>query len=261
VYPTDTIVDEDGEQVNSGEGGLTSSLNGLVLSWVTLYRLAGATVGGTVIFPVIRNRIDTNILDIDTGLGYTDMILQPINLGWKRGATDLLAAYSLYLPTGKFEHGGTENTGLGMVGQEVAFGFTRHDTRHQWNGAANLAYEWHTEKKDTDIRVGHIATIEGGVGRTIYKKVNNPVPLMTTFGVAAYAQFKVTGDSGDDIPTALRGFEDRVFAAGPEVKVYVPQARIALALRVLPEFGARMRTEGLTVSFMGIYTLKSLAKP
>ena len=33
--------------------------------------------------------------------------------------------------------------------------------------------------------------------------------------VTGYAEFKVAGDSGSDIPAALRGYKNRVFALGP----------------------------------------------
>lgn len=261
VYPTDTIKDDSGDRVGSGEGGLTSSLQGGVLAWVTNYTIAGGNVGGTAVFAFIRNRIERNSLDVDTGLAFTDMIVSPITVGWHKGRTDVVTGYTLYLPTGKFEAGGSDNAGLGQVGQELSVGVTRHfDQRRSWHGAANLAYEWHTKKEDLDIRVGQTMTIEGGFGKTFYKKVDHPIPLITNIGIVGYSQFKVTGDSGEDIPLVLRGFKDRVFALGPEVNVYIPQAKLAIAGRVIPEFGARVRTQGTTITITAAYTLKSLAR-
>lgn len=259
VYPTDTIKDGNGDRIGNGDGGLTSSLNGALVQWVLNFQIAGGHVGGTLGLPWIRNRIQANALDIDTGLAFTDTILTPVSVGWHKPRTDYLASYTLYLPTGRFEPGGTDNAGLGMLGQELSFGVTQHfDARKSWHAAGILGYEWHTKKKDLDLRVGQIMTIEGGFGKTFYKKVNNPVPLITNIGVVGYGQFKVTEDSGSDRNPIFEGQKDRVFGLGPEVNVYIPQARLAIVGRVIPEFGARLRTQGTTIVLTVAYTAKSL---
>jgi len=53
-------------------------------------------------------------------------------------------------------------------------------------------------------------------------------------GMAGYAQFKITGDSGSDIPPALRGFKDRVFALGPEFNIFIPKPRLTFLIRYEP---------------------------
>ena len=79
-------------------------------------------------------------------------------------------------------------------------------------------------------------------------------------GAAGYAQFKVTGDSGSDIPPALRGLKDRVFALGPEFNIFIPGPRLSLLARYEPEFGARNRTQGQTIVFSIVWVAKSLVK-
>jgi len=63
--------------------------------------------------------------------------------------------------------------------------------------------------------------------------------MIMNLGVAGYAQFKITGDSGSDIPPPLRGFKDHVFAVGPEFNIFIPAPRLTLLARYEPEFGAR----------------------
>jgi hypothetical protein len=156
VYPTDTVKSASGDNVAQGLS-VTSVLHGALVAWVTPYTLAGGNVGGTVAVPFVKNRIQLNALDVDTGLAFTDMIVTPVSLGWHRKQSDFQTAYSLYLPTGKFEAGGSDNAGLGMVGQELSFGTTAFlDTRRLWHAAGNIAYEWHTKKTDLDLRVGQI---------------------------------------------------------------------------------------------------------
>jgi hypothetical protein len=258
VYPTDTFLDRNGDEISPDSGGLTSTMHNAVVSWVTPYKFAGANIGGAFVLPFVRNRIELGLADIDTGADLTDSVLTPLSLGWRGAGRDVLASYSVYMPTGRYEAGGRANTGLGMVGHEVAVAATFGGQPRLWHGAAGLAYEWHTKKKDQDIRVGQVATIEGGVGRTFYKKVNRPLPLMTTIGIAGYSQFKVTGDSGTGVPLIFRDVKDRVFALGPELKVFVPHVGLTLVGRVLPEFGARVRTRGTTVSIAAIIPLKVL---
>jgi hypothetical protein len=262
-YPTDTLKDRNGERVGTGAIELKSALHAPVVAWVTSYVIAGGHAGGSALLPFIRNRLQANVLDVDTGLAYTDTALTPINIGWHRTRADFLAAYTLYLPSGEFEAGGSDNSGLGMLGQEVSIGGTGYfDQAKLWHAAANLAYEWHTKKKDLDLRVGQIATIEGGFGRAFHKSVGSELPLITNVGVVGYAQFKVTEDSGSDLPLLLRDLgKDRVYALGGEVNVFIPQINLTLVGRAIPEFGARLRTQGTTLSFSAVYMVKSLAKP
>jgi hypothetical protein len=199
-------------------------------------------------------------VNVNTGFAYTDMFLGA-SLGWSLKRADIMAGYNLYIPTGRFSQGGNDNTGLGMWGNEFTIGTTVYfDQKKLWNVAATFGLEFHTNKSGTNINVGDMGTIQGGVGRTFYKKVSGPVPMIMNLGVAGYSQFKVTGDSGSDINPALRGYKDRVFALGPEFNIYIPRPRLSLVVRYEPEFGARLRSQGQTVVFSVAWVAKSLVK-
>jgi hypothetical protein len=246
VYPTSTIKDNTGHAVHL-PGSLTSAAEIILVSVVTNYKLLGANIGGSAGFPFIKNRIELNSLDVSTSLAYTDMFIGA-SLGWSLKRADIMAGYNLYIPTGRFSQGGTNNTGLGQWGNEFTIGSTVYlDQKKLWNAAATFGLEFHTNKSGTNINVGDMGTVQGGLGRTFYKKVSGPVPMIMNLGVAGYAQFKVTGDSGSDIPPALRGYKDRVFALGPEFNIYIPKPRLSLLVRYEPEFGARIRTQGQTL--------------
>jgi hypothetical protein len=120
--------------------------------------------------------------------------------------------------------------------------------------------EFNTDKRGTNIHVGDLGTIEGGLGKTFYKKVSGPIPMIMNLGVAGYAQFKVTGDSGSDIPLLLRGLKDRAFALGPEFNMFIPGPRLTLLARYEPEFGARNRLQGQTIVFSIVWVAKSWVK-
>jgi hypothetical protein len=70
------------------------------------------------------------------------------------------------------------------------------DQKRTWTAAANFGLEFHQDKSGTNINVGDLGTVEWGVGRTFYKKVSGPIPMIMNVGLAGYSQFKVTGDSG-----------------------------------------------------------------
>ena len=259
VYPTSTIKDNTGNSINL-PGSLTSTADIILVSAVTNYKLFGANVSGSAAFPFIKNRIQLNSLNVNTGFAYTDMFIGA-SLGWHLKRADITAGYNLYIPTGRFSQGGTDNTGLGIWGNEFTIGSTVYlDHKKSWTIAANFGLEFHTDKSGTNINVGDLGTVEGGVGKTFYKKVSGPVPMIMNLGVAGYAQFKVTGDSGSDIPPALRGYKDRVFALGPEFNIYIPKPQLTLLARYEPEFGARNRTQGQTIVFSIVWVAKSLAK-
>jgi hypothetical protein len=260
VYPTSTVKDDNGNKINQ-RGSLTSTLDAILISAITNYKFLGANYGAQVAIPFIKNRLQLDSLDVNTGFGFTDMIVSPVTLGWHLKKADVTAAYNIYIPTGKFSASGTDNTGLGMVGNELSAGTTVFlDQKKMWSAATTFSLEFHTDKSGTNINVGDMATIEGGLGRKFYKKSSGPIPIIMNLGVDYYAQFKVTGDSGSDIPPALRGFKDRVFGIGPEFNIYIPKPRLTMLVRYEPEFGARDRSQGQTVIFSIAWVAKSLVK-
>jgi hypothetical protein len=259
VYHTDTIKDNNGRAINL-PGSLTSTADIILVSLVTNYKLLGAKIGASIGLPFIKNRIQFNSLDVHTSFAYTDTFAGA-TLGWNLKRADITAGYNLYMPTGKFEPNATDNTGLGIWANEFTIGSTVYlDPKRTWNAAATFALEFNSDKRDTNIHVGDLGTVEGGLARTFYKKASGPIPIVMNLGVAGYAQFKVTGDSGSDIPLALRGLRDRVFALGPEFNIFIPGPRLSLLARYEPEFGARNRTQGQTIVFSIVWVAKSLVK-
>jgi hypothetical protein len=259
VYPTGALKDNQGDNI-SLIAPLTSTADIILVSVVTNYKLFGGNVGGSIGFPFIKNRIQFNSSSVSSSLAYSDMFAG-LSLGWNLKRADITAGYNLYMPTGRFSPNATDNTGLGMWGNEFTFGTTVYlDQKKTWHAAANFALEFNTDKRGTNIHVGDLGTIEGGLGKTFYKKVSGPIPMVMNLGAAGYAQFKVTGDSGSDIPQLLRGLKDRAFALGPEFNMFIPGPRLTLLARYEPEFGARNRLQGQTIVFSIIWVAKSWVK-
>lgn len=246
TYPTSKLANDNGEKVNR-DGSIRITMDTLFVSWVTNRKFLGANIGGQVALPFIKNRIEAFSLDAATDIGVTDMYVQPINLGWHFKRADVIAGYGVYLPTGDYKAGNRGNTGLGMFSHELSLGSTVYLTENRmWHAAALFQYEMHARKPGIDIKVGDMVTIEGGVGKTFVKMIPEKGPLVTNVGLAAYTQFKATGDSGAGINPLLLGRKDRVFGVGPELSVYVPQLKGTISVRYVPEFGARNTTQGQT---------------
>jgi hypothetical protein len=264
VYPTDTIKDDNGNAVG-GHPQITASFTGLSVIVVTNAKLFGANYGFQVV-PVdwMKSRIEARSLDVPGSFAFSDLSVAPLWLGWHQPRADFVAGWSFFIPTGKYELGGNDNAGLGMWSHDFQFGSTIHlDDQHAWTTALLGTYEVHTHKKDSVIRAGHILTIEGGTGKTFYKKVSGtPIPRVISIGAAYYGQLKVTSDTGTG-PIAdelLAGIKDRVFGIGGEMNVFLPKPKLLLGARLVPEFGARNRTQGLTFLLTIGYQAKSLVK-
>src|SRR6185295_10372914 len=152
---------------------ITASFTGISLIWVTNYKLLGANWGGQVVpIDFMKSRIETNSLEVPGSFAFSDLTLEPLWLGWHRPRVDYTIAYSFFAPTGKWESGGTDNSGLGMWSNDVQAGATlRLDDKHAWSTSLLATYEVHSHKKDSDIQAGDIFTVEGGTGKSFYKKV------------------------------------------------------------------------------------------
>ncbi len=265
-YTTDDIKNDDGESVGDNLPRINVSFVGLGVAWVTNAKILGANLGGSVVpIDFIKSRIEGASVDVPGEFQFTDISVQPLQLGWHTKRADFVVGYSLFLPTGKWEVGGDDNTGLGMWSNDFQAGTTLHlDDKHQWSFSTLGTYEIHSDKEDTDLKVGDILTVEGGLGRSFYKikmMGETPVPtLITNVGLVYYGQFKVTEDSGPLLTPLLEGRKDRVFGAGVEGSVIIPKAGLVFGLRVEPEFGARNRTQGWTFVLTAAYQLKSLVK-
>jgi hypothetical protein len=137
----------------------------------------------------------------------------------------------------------------------------RLDARRAWSASVLGSYEFHSAKKDTDITVGNIMTIEGGLARSLYQKVSGtPLPRVITLGVPYYSQFKVTADSTSVDSNFLAERKDHVFGVGAEGSVFLPQAKLLLGARFVSELGAANRTQGYTLTVTVAYQAQSLAK-
>ncbi|MFT3750006.1 MAG: transporter [Agriterribacter sp.] len=251
TYHTSTLVSGKGNKIDAPAINLV--LTGISTTVVTSVKILGGNYGASVFIPFAASRIEGELVSSKSSLAFTDMYIQPVQLGWKVKQADFICSYALYLPTGKYEWNGSNNTGLGMFTNEFSTGSTAYfDEKKQWHFSALLSYALNSKKKNTkdnSIKVGNLLSVEGGIGKTWYKPVkNNPLPMIINIGLVYYIQFK-TSDDKMKIPalgnTAIDlGRKDKIFGLGAEANIFIPAIKSSAGIRWETEMGARNRTQG-----------------
>jgi hypothetical protein len=257
-YTADQIKDRDGSELRTGS--LDAAVFGLALSVVTTRQIAGGTYGFLVALPWANNRVQgVSDFDSNPGAGLTDMFVQPVNLGWRKPRADFLVAYGLYLPTGRYEDGAGNNTGLGMWAQEVLLGTTvfLNDTK-TLHAATTATFDFQSEKQDSSTKVGNILNLEGGVGADF-------LGGGLTAGLAYYGTYKLSDDRFDSQAANLliRG-KNRVWALGPEVTLALAARKKVYGfatLRYQWELAGRTTTEGAAWNLSFVFPLKPIQIP
>jgi hypothetical protein len=257
-YTADAVKDRNGDEILTGN--LDAALFGAALNVVTPRKLLGANYGFLVVLPWANNRIQgVEDFDSNPGAGLTDMFIQPISLGWHTPRADAEVAYGVYIPTGRYEDGASNNTGLGMWGQEILLGTTVYLNESRMLHAATTAtFNFQSEKEDSTTRVGNIMNLEGGVGADF-------LGGGLSAGLAYYGTFKLTEDRFDNplIGALIQG-KNRVWALGPEFTLAIAANRTVygfVTVRYQWEMAARTTTEGAAWNILATFPLKPIHLP
>lgn len=247
-YWADTLKDGSGDAVLPEEGDSFKS-NAYVLGFIYVsdFEILGAHYSFQI-YPALAD----NVLEIPafqqfetrTRTGLTDLYLQPINLGWNLERADFTAGFGVYAPTGRYEFLGEANRGFGMWSFEFFGGATVFfDRARTWHLAGVAFLETHTEKRDTDIRVGEVITFEGGLGKSFLDGA-------ISVGAVYYMQWKVTNDRFGNFDIEIPFLDvgkNRVYAIGPELSFPIATEKTLIAIistRFFWELGARTALEG-----------------
>jgi hypothetical protein len=260
-YSGDTLRDSNGDKISidpQERGSLDANAYVLGVIWVSDdLKILGGNYSFQAFPALTDNTLEVPVLGLDDSVdtGFADLYFQPINLGWHTGRADFIAGLGVTAPIGEYEPGGSNNTGLGMWSFEPFVGTTVYlDEAKSWSFAATAFYEIHSEKKDTDIQVGDILTIEGGLGKTFMDGA-------VSAGFAYYAQWKMTEDdlgSGNAIPRDGELGKHRVYGIGPEVTIPITSKDKLYGFinaRYLWEFGARSTLEGNTFVLTAMFPI------
>ncbi len=258
VYNSDTLRDRDGNEFRF-DADLTSVVYGGGVMKVTSKKIFGANYGFQVLLPVwANNRLQGPEIDANPGNGLTDGVIQPVSLGWHFSRADAVAGYTLFVPTGRFESGATDNTGLGMWGQELSLGTTVYlNAAKQYHAATLASLTFQSKKEDTETHVGTALNFEGGVGGDFLSGG-------LTAGLAYYASFKLAEDEIEGVPAILVRGKNTVFALGPEVSLALARGGVLygfLKLNYQWEVYARTNAQGSEFNITLSLPLKPIKLP
>jgi hypothetical protein len=254
-YSTDTIKDVNGNTIRPLGSPPSTVATAIVdyLYFVSKSTIAGAHYGALVALPWVNATLEAPAFTLseNTGTRFGDLMVRPFELGWHARRADITTGIDVYLPTGRYEPGGDDNVGKGMVTYEPYVGTTLFLDEQRSTSVATVAFwQINGEKKHTNAKDGQILTLEGGVGKTF---MGGGVSV----GMAYYVEWKITKDQlgefvlpgGKPIDVELPD-KHKVWAVGPDVTLPVASKSKLFALvnvRYLWETGARVKTQGDTL--------------
>jgi hypothetical protein len=266
-YDTDTIKNADGDTVRLSPGSPRSiGLSALVpIAWyVSKAKILGANYGAMVVLPFANASLEAPAFQLGSTIdtGAADMLVRPIDLGWHSNRADVVAGFQVYIPTGRYAQGASDNLGKGMWAYEPFVGTTVYfDEKRTLSLAATAYWELHGGKEDSDVKVGQLLTLQGGLGKSF-------LGGGLIIGAAYYAQWKVTKDQlrefvlpgGDEIGVEFLN-KHKVFGFGPDVTLPVASKSKLFALvnlRYLWETGARVKTQGQSLLVTATFPVPSV---
>jgi hypothetical protein len=177
---------------------------------VTPFKIFGANYSASYSQWIVNGRLNVAALNFQrtTGYAFGDIYVQPAVLGWHFKRADVTAGYGFFAPS-------NTSASLHMWVNEIDFGTTLYaDAHKKWNVSTMMYYDINNKKNNADIKVGDILTLSGGAGYSFLEGAGN-------VGVAYGAQWKMTHDSGSDIPQAVQITNGRLFGVGPEIDMPV----------------------------------------
>jgi hypothetical protein len=266
-FDTDTIKDADGNTVRlspATPGSLALTAVAPIAWYVSKAKVLGGNYGVMVVLPFANASLEAPAFQLDQTIdtGITDTLVRPLDLGWHTKRADVAAGFQLYVPTGRYEPGGSDNLGKGMWTYEPFIGTTVYLDEQRSVSLATTAYwEFHGKKEDSDVKVGQILSLQGGLGKSY-------LGGGLIVGAAYYAQWKVTEDQlrefvlpgGDEIGLDFPN-KHKVFGFGPDVTLPIATKSKLYALvniRYLWETGARVKTQGQTLVVTATFPVPSV---
>jgi hypothetical protein len=261
-YVADSIKDPNGKSLSldpSGAGRQAINAGMPAILYVSSKKVLGAHFGMMAVLPVANGALEAPGFGFteEASTGLSDMYVMPAQLGWHSKRTDAIVGVGLFAPTGRHTAGASDNLGKAMWSYEVSAGGTVYlDSQRSLSLSSTAFWEAHGKKNAqvqagnvmlSNVRVGQLLTLEGGAGKSFLNGA-------ATFGVAYYAQWKLTADEFDITAAATHAGsirdKHRVFGIGPDVTIPIATRTKLVSLvnvRYLWEQGAQFKTQGHTL--------------
>jgi hypothetical protein len=241
IFYVDSLKGRNGNSIVNTN--LTFTIHNAVITAVTPTKFLGADYGFVFGVPVTNQRLVNDILPTGSvsKAGVSDILFEPVMLGWHKSRTDILFTYGFYAPTGDYNSENVSNVGLGFFENQFQLGSTFHlDQAKTLNASLLTTWEINQNKAGEDIKPGEMFTLEYGVGKKFLKGGLN-------LGASGYYYRKLTADSGTDINPNRRGIHDQALGLGPEAQLTLPVKPpffAQLIVRYQPQFDVKGRPHG-----------------
>ena len=246
VEPVDSIKGPNGNTVLKPDINVGGAI--AAYSITTTKKFLGADYGLAFMVPVLNTRFTSDQFNASAeAAGVSDILFQPINLGWHKTKADYTVNYAFYAPTGDFDPNSPLNPGLGYWEHQIEAGLTYNiDKKKLWNTSGLTTWEINQSKLGADLKVGPVFTGEYSFGRRFFKYQMNA-------GAVGYYSQKLSPDTGSSINPLFKNYLDRAFAAGAEWKFTDIKHKLAYDVRYEQQFGVELRTSGQVLVFSITY--------
>jgi hypothetical protein len=236
-YRADELFDRNGNRV-SLPLELRGVTDGVGVGGTYQVRAIATYVNASVAVPLshVTGTVGDAQASIDR-FGLADAYIQPLELGWHLPHLDLVTGYAFYVPTGRFEPGGTGGVSRGSWSHELSLGHALYfDRRRRFHLSALASWELNARKIGVDLTRGSTIQIQGGAGATLTRIVE--------VGVVGYGLWQVSDDSGSALPPVLRGARDRTYGVGAELDVTIAEVHSRIIMRWTHDVGSAARPQG-----------------
>jgi len=194
-----TLVGADGQTVaTNGASTNVLAVPGLSLWLVSPWQILGANYGAQLqLWGTSPSHDYPRLGGTSSTYGFGDMYLKPVELGWHTRALDVITGFALWIPTGRYSPGASDNTGQGQWGYELSAGATVwFDSLHQFNFALLALYDIYSPRRgvltvgtaSTQLQTGNILYLQGGLGFA-------PIGRVLNIGIPYFVEFKITEDT------------------------------------------------------------------
>lgn len=224
-----------------------------IFEYVPNFKVAGGNLGFVVAFPTLANgSLALSEFGISGGgFGLADTWLQPFTIGWHLKRADIQFADALWLPTGRYRVGATNNIGYGDFGNHVTSAATVYITKNKATSASIFTdWEVHGKKNGTNFTQGQAFSDEWGVGQILPLKKD--FSRLLQLGGVGYDQWQITRNQGDLTNTPFYS----VHAAGLQANYILPAKNFSIFFKYYWEYRAYAHSIGRTATFGFAWTLR-----
>jgi hypothetical protein len=221
-----------------------------VFMWVSKTKILGGNYALVAGLPFSNSALSlAGLGPIAGGGGFADSFYQPATLGWHLKRADLMAAYAIFAPTGKFTAGATNNTGAGHWTNAPTAGETLYLTKNKATAfSAYQMYEFHTTQQGTNIHPGQTFDLDWSLTQIL--PLQKDEHLLLQLGVVGYGQWQTSRNSGPNVDP-LHPDQYRVNAIGGAANFILPARKTSVGFKLLKEFSNSNTVQGYSLQIAG----------